>query len=75
MNARQKFKAELEAELAREGYTLVRFDPFKRELDVSPIDAPQSVELYAMQRMGQGTSNSFTDTWPPGFEFLGTRER
>jgi len=71
-NTRAKFLADLKAELQDEGYEFVRLNPWSRELRVRPVEGESVVEIYAQRRMGEGVNNSFTRTWPPGFEFCGS---
>jgi len=66
-NTRTAFLSDLKAELASEGYEFVSLR--NRELRVRYAD---SIEIYAQRRMGEGCNNSFTRTWPPGFEFCGS---
>ena len=66
-NTRAKFLADLKVELAAEGYEFVSL--INRELRA--LNGGR-VEIYAQRRMGEGCDNSFTGTWPPGFEFCGS---
>jgi hypothetical protein len=71
-NTYAKFLADLKAELQEEGYEFVRLNPRSRELRIRPVEGEGVVEIYAQCRMGEGVNNSFTRTWPPGFEFCGS---
>jgi len=72
MNTHAQFMTDLRAELEAEGYTLVHYSGKRRELHVRPHGCDK-VEIYARRRMGEGVNNSFTRTWPPGFEFCGSQ--
>ncbi len=71
-NTRAKFLSDLKAELTAEGYIFVSLRNRELRVILSDGSNPAPVEVYFQQKMGSGINTSFCETWPPGFEFVGS---